>query len=171
MLKADRWCARCEGPRPWVARYPAPGARARRRECVMCGSPTTRIKGRPKRSTMPRGLYEHRSLTKTADALWTAAIHAKAMNGCCARCGRHRPLQAAHNVCRRIGATRHDISNGAPLCAGCHRLVDSDAEEKRAFFLGYIGLEEYDRLQLRKRAGGKMDLRLVILHLADRGER
>ena len=164
-MRVDRWCRVCKAPVAWALMDSAWGS-YRRRRCLVCGSVTTRIKGQRKAKTMPPALYRRRTLVKEADALWATLIHAKAMGfGCCARCGMPRPLQAAHNVSRRVMVTRHDPSNGAPLCAGCHRLVDSDAEEKREFFLAYLGQAEYDRLQLAKLGRGKTDLQLVILSL------
>jgi hypothetical protein len=163
-LRAPRYCRVCKAPVAWALMDSAWGGR-RLRRCLVCGSATTRIKGQKKAKTMPPALYRHRVLVKQADALWTAAVHAKAVDGCCARCGQHKPLQAAHNVSRRVMVTRHDPSNGAPLCPWCHRLIDSDAEEKRSFFLAYLGQLGYDRLQLMKQARGKTDLTLVILSL------
>jgi Zn ribbon nucleic-acid-binding protein len=160
--RADRWCRVCKAPVAWALHG---GDLYRVRRCVTCGTRTTRIKGQRKAKTMPARLYNHRVLVKQADALWTAAIHAKAEFNTCARCGFHKPLQAAHNVSRRVMRTRHDIDNGLPLCSGCHRLIDSDAEEKRSLFLDVLGQERYDRLQLMKLARGKTDLQLVILSL------
>jgi len=164
MLRADRWCPRCKAERAWRKERP-PGARASRRSCLVCGWATRRIKGRRTRNTMPSGFYEHRQLKIEADKLWSRAVLAKIQDGRCFRCRIVRPLQAAHNVSRRVLATRHDLDNGLPLCAGCHRLVDCDAEEKRALFLTALGSGRYERLQLMKQAGGKVDLKLVILSL------
>jgi hypothetical protein len=169
MLKADRWCPRCKAERPW-RKERLPGARCSRKVCVLCGWATTRIKGRRKRDVMPSPLYEHRALEATADLLWRTLIYRKADDGKCKRCRKVRPLQAAHGVGRAIRATRHEPDNGLPVCAGCHRIIDSDAEEKRELFLRELGAERYERLQMLKRAGGKTDLKLVILDLKQRLE-
>ena len=121
---------------------------------------------------MPISLYDHRMLEKEADALWSKFILRKATGGECQCCFKRRPLQAAHNIGRgRCRVTRHEPDNGLPLCAACHRRIDSDPEEKRALFLGAIGQERYERLQLMKCAGGKPDLKLVVLDLRAQLER
>ena len=164
MLRADRYCRRCKKPVAWRKDRP-PGARAALRRCLDCGSPTVRIKGRRAKDTMPSPLLEHRALLQQADDLWRKVIYRKAPDGRCRGCGRQRALQAAHNVSRRVVATRHDPDNGLPLCAGCHMEIDGDPEAKRLLFAAELGPERYNRLQLMKRAGGKTDLKLVILDL------
>lgn len=114
---------------------------------------------------MPPRLYDHQMLQKEADELWRQLIMRKAPDGRCARCGQVRSLQAAHNVSRRIAATRHDPACGLPLCGGCHLLIDSDGDAKRELFVQALGEAGYERLRLMKVAGGKTDLKLVILDL------
>jgi len=132
---------------------------------LTCGATTRRIKAQRKRDTMPAALYQHSRLTEEADGLWSRLILRKAQDGRCKRCGEVRPLQAAHNVSRRVSATRHDPANGLPLCGGCHMLVDRDPDAKRGLFVQALGEAEYERLRLAKLAGGKRDLALVILDL------
>jgi hypothetical protein len=149
----------------WTA-VKLPGAHCIRRYCVACGGITTKIKGVRKSKTMPKGLYNHRMLVKEADGLWRQIIHNKAVNGCCARCGEpSQSLQAAHNIGRTNHHTRWEPSNGLPCCSFCHMMIDDDAEEKRSLFLRSIGEQEYERLQLMKRARGKTDMHLAICAL------
>lgn len=136
------------------------------RVCSLCGARTTRIKGRRKKDTMPAPLYDHKELRDECDALWRQLIHEKAWDRRCKRCGKVRALQAAHCIGRgRCLATRHEPDNGLPLCATCHRIIDSDPEEKRDLFIEQLGAERYARLRMIQRTGGKVDLRLVKLAL------
>lgn len=54
---------------------------------------------------------------------WRRAV--KAVNGeCCIRCGSD-PVEVHHVVKRRHALLRHDWRNGIPLCAACHRWVET----------------------------------------------
>lgn len=69
------------------------------------------------------------------------------MRGSCIRCGSVRDLQCAHVLSRRYSATRCDTRNAWCLCAGCHFLVDSHADEKMDLVEKTIGRAVYDELK------------------------
>jgi hypothetical protein len=164
MTQAPRQCPKCREPRPWRKDRP-PGSRCARRLCLTCGAATNPIHGRRKSKTMPAPLYRHRQRVKECDALWSRIILSRP--GPCECCGKSAPAyDPGHNIGRkRCLATRHDPDNGAKICRGCHRRIDEDAEEKRALFLRLLGPERYERLQMIKKCGGRVDLQLVAIGL------
>ena len=107
-------------------------------------------------------LTRHSKLEKLADDLWALIVRSTAAR--CARC-RLRPVQQAdHLVSRRYRATRWVISNGCPLCAGCHRLVTSDTQEHVLLALQHVGAERWEQLNIAKHCG-KVDPATAIVAL------
>lgn len=99
----------------------------------------------------PEALKRHRKLEKLADGLWALIVRNR--TPLCVRC-RVRPVaHADHLVSRRYRATRWDLTNGAPLCAGCHRLVTSDTHEHVRLAVEYAGAERWEQLNVAKHCG------------------
>lgn len=110
-----------------------------------------------------------------ADREWSRAVRAK---GPCAALGNwetyrgvsesgansvhylvHREcfgrIDPAHIQSRRYLATRHDVSNGLPLCRFIHDWFGRHPEEFEAFVRTRIGDAEYERLRLKAIQGPK----------------
>jgi len=69
--------------------------------------------------------------------------------GACERCGKTGWLSWCHVHTRACHATRWDPDNAFAWCSGCHRWLDQHWEDKRAWVIGRIGQEAFDRLTLR----------------------
>jgi hypothetical protein len=126
----------------------------------------------PARRTRPRNMTpakygNHREKVKFANDLWRHLIYRKEPSKVCPRCRKRPWVEAAH--CWTKGghpALRFELTNGAPLCRACHRLIDSDHHAKEEFFRPYMGHAEYERMHLRASARGlKLDMAVVILFL------
>lgn len=136
---------------------------------MICGATTQRVKKRGGR----RVLFpltpgqEWKKLDQEAMGLWAQIQYRKAVAGRCAKCGRARPLQAAHFVPRERPQTRHDPENGAPLCAGCHMEVDrGDREAAALWWRSRLGEQAYERLRVLANVRGKRpDIKLRIIQL------
>lgn len=93
-----------------------------------------------------------------ADREWSRAVLAK---GPCAALGRwghiacFGRIDPAHIQSRRYLATRHDVSNGLPLCRFIHDWFGRHPEEFEAFVRTRIGDAEYERLRLKAIQGPK----------------
>jgi hypothetical protein len=163
---ATRFCPNCNGERQWMRVRP-PGAHRSRFACFDCGGNTRRIKGRRKKDTMPKGLYNYRMKVKVANDLWRHLIYKKAKDGACANCGTKKGLQAMHLFPKGglYAHMRFELDNGAPGCAGCHRRMTNDHELHRQFCIRYLGEERYERLRLMSISRSKIDIDLIILYL------
>jgi len=139
----------------------------RRRLCVVCDSPTKRIKRRRKRDTLPPPLYDHHMLKRRGDDLWRVLIYAKSEEmRCVVPWPTHSAgIQAMHYISRRKLATRHDPDNGAPGCGSCHMRLTRDQEAHEKFFRAYLGEAKCERLRLRAMARSKTDLGITIMYL------
>ena len=85
-------------------------------------------------------------------------------NWTCQRCGKvYEPksqgLHSAHMFSRRIQATRLWPDNACALCFGCHQYLDSNPNEKLAFFRERLGDERFDALSDRARAKRNRDVK------------
>jgi 5-methylcytosine-specific restriction endonuclease McrA len=100
---------------------------------------------------VPEVRLRHRKLEQLADALW--ALIVRSTSPLCVRCHIRPTAQADHLVSRRYRATRWVISNGAPLCAGCHRLVTSDTYEHVRLAVALVGAERWEQLNVAKFCG------------------
>lgn len=107
-------------------------------------------------------LKRHRSLEELADRLWALIVRSTSRK--CARCRWRLTAQADHLVSRRYRATRWVICNGAPLCAGCHRLVTSDTHEHVALALSLVGYQRWEQLNVAKHFG-KVDPATAVVAL------
>jgi hypothetical protein len=165
MLKAPRFCPKCEEAVQWT-RKTFPGAHRSTKVCEDCGTKTTPIKGQRKKDTMPSGLYSYRMKVKQANDLWRHLIYRKALDGKCAVCGAQKGLQAMHLFPKgRYPHLRFDLDNGAPGCAGCHRGLTNDHEQHRDFCRRYLGESRYEALRLRSISRAKNDIDLVLIYL------
>ena len=135
-----------------ISRCPRPEKRARK--------PKVRI---PRNARIRQhSLTRHSKLEKLADDLW--ALIVRSTTGSCARCHLRPAQQADHLVSRRYRATRWVLSNGCPLCAGCHRLVTSDTHEHVRLAVQHVGAERWEQLNLAKYIG-KVDPATVVVAL------
>ena len=107
-------------------------------------------------------LTRHSKLEKLADDLWSLIV--RSTSPLCVCCRMRPTAQADHLVSRRYRATRWVISNGCPLCAGCHRLVTSDTQEHVLLAVQHVGAERWGQLNLAKHCG-KVDPATVIVAL------
>lgn len=64
-------------------------------------------------------------------------------------------LEAAHIMGRGYAATRHDKSNGLPLCAGAHGAFTRHPEGWKQFVIDRIGEPAYEALRQKAVAGSK----------------
>jgi len=157
------FCRGCERTREFVWERPAPYAR---RKAWIC--PEHRTTWMLSRF---RGSSTRVKLRKEADDLWSKIVRRSAI--CLARLIRHPlapgqgPLQAAHGFPKgAYPATRYDLANGFPLCAGCHRYYTQRWEEWRDFMLAKLGDEQF--AQLRERAlspARKLDMAAIVQNL------
>lgn len=165
-IKATRFCRKCEESVQWHKGFTRVGAKRQSRLCDNCNWPTTPIKGRRKKDTMPGGLYGYRMKVKQANDLWRHLIYRKALDGKCAVCGTTKGLQAMHLFPKgRYPHMRFELSNGAPGCPGCHRRLTNDHEQHRDFCIRYVGGDEYERLRLMSISRVKMDIDMVLIYL------
>jgi len=135
-----------------IIRAPKPAKRARK--------PKVRI---PRNARIRQhSLTRHSKLEKLADDLW--ALIVRSTTGSCARCHLRPAQQADHLVSRRYRATRWVLSNGCPLCAGCHRLVTSDTHEHVGLAVQHVGIERWEQLNIAKHCG-KVDPATAIVAL------
>jgi len=88
------------------------------------------------------------------DALFRELIRKRAMKrvGGCERCGApklsYKKLDTAHCHGRNKRTVRWDERNGAGLCGGCHRYIDSQITAKEELFRRLLGDKEYERLYI-----------------------
>jgi 5-methylcytosine-specific restriction endonuclease McrA len=140
------------------ARFPRPEKRARK--------PPRRI---PRNARIRQhSLTRHSKLEKLADDIWALIVRSTAP--VCVRCKTRATAQADHLVSRRYRATRWVISNGCPLCAGCHRLVTSDTHEHVRLAVQHVGAERWEQLNIAKHCG-KVDPATVIVALRYEAEK
>lgn len=110
----------------------------------------------------PGALVEHGALVLRADRLWALIVRAK--SPLCVYCHTRPTAQADHLVSRRYRATRWNTEIGAPLCAGCHRMLTSDSYEHAALGARLLGAGRWQLLNAAKDRG-KVDVRLAIIAL------
>lgn len=79
-------------------------------------------------------------------------------------------LQAMHLISRRFHATRWDLDNGLPGCAGVHMWYTCNPEAWGLFLARYLGIGVYEGMLTRARDGAKPDLREVLARLQGRRE-
>lgn len=78
-----------------------------------------------------------RDIKKRCDAIAGRIVHRRSA---CQRCGTRRgPYQAAHLVPRVVAAYRCRLDNIVLACLPCHRLIDSNPDEKAALAVGLHG--------------------------------
>lgn len=86
------------------------------------------------------------------DELYRQYIRERAIKlvGGCQRCKQFKriytELQTHHFHSCRKKTVRWDPRNGAGLCGGCHRHVQSNKEDNLALEIEILGQEEYERL-------------------------
>lgn len=120
-------------------------------------------RGPRKRNRTPEPLLRHRKLEERADRLWSFVVRHK--SPVCIRCHTRPTAQADHLISRRYRVTRWQIANGAPLCAGCHRLLTSDHEMHVQVARRYMGAEVYEGCYRAAQVGGKVDPALAAVAL------
>ena len=112
-----------------------------------------------------------KKLVSKCDRLWSALIK---KNGICHFAGRlvngvphvcAGDLQAMHLISRRFYATRWDLGNGLPGCAGAHVWYTFNPEAWGLFLALHWGLEQYERRLEMARAIAKPDLEAVLAGL------
>lgn len=104
-----------------------------------------------------------KEILKEADTLWSKIVRNVKR---CIWC-QVRPSAHAHHIfSRKHYTTRHDMVNGAPLCAGCHLKAHTDSAIFHDFIEHYLGYESYQALKARVYIKGKkIDLRMRIIEL------
>lgn len=86
------------------------------------------------------------------DALYREYIRKRAMLrvGGCERCGMprrsYKELDTAHCHGRNKRTVRWDERNGAGICGGCHRYIDSQITAKEELFRKLLGDVQYEML-------------------------
>lgn len=120
-------------------------------------------RGPRKRNRTPEPLKRHRKLEERADKLWSFLVRHK--SPVCIRCCWRPTAQADHLISRRYRVTRWQTLNGAPLCAGCHRLLTSDHEMHVQVARRYMGAEVYEQCYRAAQVGGKVDPALAAVAL------
>ena len=110
------------------------------------------------------------------DDLYREYIRKRAMErvGGCERCREpkisYKDLDTAHFHSRNKLTVRWDPGNGAGLCGGCHRYIDSNKEAKIALEIQLLGEEEYERLYVLAEMTTKsspIDYKLIELSLRE----
>ncbi len=77
-----------------------------------------------------------------------------------------RPTHDPHHLIgRKKWPTRWLLDNGAPVCRGCHMVVQQDSEENRALAIRLLGDERWEQLQITKNCRGKVDPMLAAVGL------
>lgn len=108
---------------------------------------------------------ERKKLKKKLDTLWSKLVKDKA-NNTCERCfSQAKRLNSHHLVSRRYIQTRYNLSNGISLCVGCHFYAHQNSLEFSKWVIEKKGEDWYNRLQLKKQALTKVDLKMVEIVL------
>jgi hypothetical protein len=103
---------------------------------------------------------------RLADTVFSRWIK-KRDNYTCQRCGakhneKSQGLHCCHFISRRNEATRFDPFNTCAICYGCHSWFHQNPKEHELFMLGWLGKEEFDLLQIRRRKIVKKDDKAII---------
>jgi hypothetical protein len=99
--------------------------------------------------------------------LWSRHIRA---GGVCERCFSNcgpAVLQAAHIVPRRHFSTRWDLRNGLGLCADCHRWLDTNPHDGRAWVRQRIGAGTLRTLEKQAQEPWDRDYDRIIAELKE----
>jgi hypothetical protein len=73
-------------------------------------------------------------------------------------------LDCAHYFSRRGESTRFYPDNCITFCVGCHMWFHQNPKEHELFVIGWLGMEDYEKLLLRHRQVIKKDDKAVVAH-------